>query len=105
VFAETDETIVSCVAILPEGNGVSLSTFACRNDMKSKLASAYLWEKSLKISEKECNASFIETDSWVGNTFIDMFLTSKGFEKIKTFQDTDKRPPGIKSVLYRKELN
>lgn len=104
VLAEIHNKIVSCVAIIPEGKGVSFSTFACIKDIKSKLAAGGVWQKSLKIAQDNFDVSFIEIDSWEGNHFINRFVTKRGFKKIKTYDDPEKRPPSVKSVLYRMEL-
>ena len=101
VFAEIDCQIVSCVAIIPEGKGVSFSTFACKSNVGCKLAGAGVWEKSLKLATEISKASYIEIDSWAGNQFINRFLTKRGFKKVRTFSDPDKRPVAVKSVLYR----
>jgi hypothetical protein len=104
VFAEMDDRIVSCVAIVPENGGVSFSTFACINNMKCKLAGAGVWEKSLVLAKDRFGASYIDIDSWVGNAFINRFLTKRGFKKIKTYPDPEKRPSSLDSVLYRMYL-
>ena len=101
VFAEINQQIVSCVAIIPEGRGVSFSTFACKNNVGCKLAGAGVWEKSLKLAKEISKASYIEIDSWAGNQFINRFLTKRGFKKVRTFSDPDKRPVSVKSVLCR----
>ena len=41
VLAEIENQIVSCVAIVPNGKGVSFSTFACINNIECKLAGAF----------------------------------------------------------------
>lgn len=101
VFAEIDQQIVSCGAIIPDGKGVSISTFACINDVNCKIAGASVWENILKLAKEHFVADYIEIDSWVGNEFINRFLTKRGFEKIKTFSDPDKRPASVESVLYQ----
>jgi len=104
VFSEMDHQIVSCIAILPESKGVSFSTFACINNIKCKLAGAGVWEKSLKLAREIFEADYIEIDSWVGNEFINRFLTKRGFKKIRTYPDPEKRPVSVESVLYRMAL-
>jgi hypothetical protein len=101
VIAEIDDRLVSCVAILPEGKGVSFSTFACINDIKSKLAGGGVWKQSLNIVRERFDVSFIEIDSWEGNHFINRFLRKRGFKKIRTYPDPGKRPDSVNSVLYR----
>ena len=90
VIAEIDDRLVSCVAIVPEGKGVSFSTFACINDIKSKLAGGGVWKQSLKIVRERFDVSFIEIDSWEGNHFINRFLRKRGFKKIRTYPDPAK---------------
>ena len=104
VLAQIENQIVSCVAIVPNGKGVSFSTFACINNIKCKLAGAGVWEKSLKLARNNFNVSFIEIDSWEGNEFINRFLRKRGFKKIRTYPDPKKRPGCVKSVLYRMTL-
>jgi hypothetical protein len=104
VIAEIENQIVSCVAIVPEGRCVSFSTFACKNDIKSKLAGGNVWEESLRLVREIFNVNFIEIDSWEGNEFINRFLRKRGFKKIRTYSDPDKRPVSVKSVLYRMML-
>ena len=104
VLAEIDNQIVSCVAVIPNGKGVSFSTFACINDRISKLAGAGVWEKSLKLARELFDGFYIEIDSWVGNEFINRFLRKRGFKKIRTYPDPEKRPISVKSVLYRMTL-
>jgi hypothetical protein len=104
LFAEIDDRIISCIAIVPEGEAVSFSTFACINNLKCKLAGAAVWHKSLQLAEEIFDCSCIEIDSWAGNEFINRFLTKRGFEKIKTYPDPDKRPVSVDSVLYRMTL-
>ena len=104
VIAEIENQIVSCLAILPEGKKVSFSTFTCMNSIKGKLAGGGVWEKSLKLTRDIFDVSFIEIDSWEGNEFINRFLRKRGFKKIKTYSDPDKRPVCVNSVLYRMTL-
>ena len=104
VLAKIENKIVACVAIIPEGKGVIFSTFACFQNIESKLAGGGVCEKSLKIARENFDVSFIEIDSWEGNEFINRFLTKRGFKKIKIYPDPEKRPPSVNSVLYRKTL-
>jgi len=104
VLAEIENQIVSCVAIVPNGKGVSFSTFACINNIECKLAGAGVWDKSLKLARNNFDVSFIEIDSWEGNEFINKFLRKRGFKKIRTYPDPEKRPNCVKSVLYRMTL-
>ncbi len=105
IFAEIENQIVSCLAIVPEGRGVVFSTFACVNTIRPKLAAGGVWEQSLKLTKKIFNASFVEIDSWEGNDFINRFLRKRGFKKIETYPDPEKRPASVNSVLYRMTLN
>ncbi|CAB1077740.1 hypothetical protein D1AOALGA4SA_5519 [Olavius algarvensis Delta 1 endosymbiont] len=105
ILAEIEDQIVSCVAIVPEGMGVSFSTFACKDNKICKFAGGRIWEESLKLARDFFNASFIEIDSWEGNEFISRFLAKRGFKKIGTYCDPDKRPDCVNSVLYRMTLN
>lgn len=104
IFAEIEKQIVSCVAIIPQGKGVSFSTFACINDRICKLAGGCVWEKSLELAEEAFDAAFIEIDSWEGNKFINRFLRKRGFRKIRTYLDPEKRPASVKTVLYQMAL-
>lgn len=104
VLAEIENQIVSCVAIVPNGKGVFFSTFACINNINCKLAGAGVWEKNLKLAQKNFDVSFIEIDSWEGNEFINRFLRKRGFKKIRTYPDPEKRPDCVESVLYRMTL-
>lgn len=104
MVAEVDGRIVSCLAIVLRAESVVFSTFACINDLKSKRAGGDLWEACLKLAKEKFRAGHIEIDSWAGNAFLQRFLLKRGFKKIKTFADPEKRPAAVKSVLYRSAI-
>ena len=70
VIAEIEDQIVSCIAIVPNSKSVTFSTFACKNNIISKIAGGGLWEKSLKLVKENYDVSFINIDSWEGNELI-----------------------------------
>lgn len=104
VLAEIENQIVSCLATVPNGKGVSFSTGACIKNIECIRAGGGVWEKSLELARNNVDVPFVEIDSWEGNVSVSRVLRKRGFKKIRTYPDPEKRPEGVKSVLYRMTL-
>lgn len=98
--------ILACLASLPDFSRrtVELSTFAVRRQPLSFLAGKMVYETAVWLSRYQYNALKIRCDSWEGNTTISTALLDYGFRRVASYLDPEKRPAGIKTVIYEYEF-
>ncbi len=102
------EIIAGCLALVPhkEEETVEISTYAVRPDYQGQGIGGRLIEESIKLTrERYPDYKAIILDSWEGNEGISRLMDKKGFTLDKAFYDSNKRPEGIKTLVYRRELS
>ena len=106
VFDRIAGTIYSCIAALPDADGqtLHLSTFAIRNCKRGKKLGADVYEKAIAVAKERYRPRYVVVDSWEGNKEITLLLKNRGYIQTASYYDKSKRPPGVKTVVYRLEL-
>lgn len=100
-----DDKIVGCRGVVydEEKNTVQFSTFAIHPDYHGRGFGNKVYQYSIDLSKSSYHPKKILVDSWGTNIASKKMAEKFGFVKIKEFEDPDKRPPGITTVVY--ELN
>lgn len=104
IITDENNEIIGCRALVPEFNSVMLSTFAINPSYQGKKLGKKLYQASINIAKERFNCKEIFVDSWNSNKTASILAKKFGFEKYKEFDDPDKRPKGIKTVIYRLEI-
>jgi len=106
IVAEDNKDIVGCRSVTynPTLRVLGLSTFVVHPDYRGKGIGKELYRFSIEYREEGWNPIKIEVDSWEGNDAAAYLANFFGFRQVKTYLDKEKRPPGIKTVVYEKTL-
>ena len=105
LLLEENIDVIGCRAIIYDKNKetATLSTFAVHPNHKGKGYGSILYEKSLEVA-KEYSPKKIIVDSWTGNKAAEYLAYKFGFTKVDEYDDPEKRPEGVKTVVYQKDL-
>jgi hypothetical protein len=106
IIGHKSENIRGCVAVRQNADAAYLSTFALvhkpsLNDLKLGLG---LLDYVIQYASIELKAKVIDTDSWENNSVVEKLLLRKGFKINARYDDPAKRPPGVQTVYYVKEV-
>ncbi len=98
--------VVGCIGIkrLDNGTAVEASTLAIHPDCKDLGVGFGLGLTSIAKSVEIYQVDTYYADSWKGNGKMASLLLNNGFEEYTEFDDPSKRPTGIKTIVYRKDL-
>lgn len=108
LFASDENgSLVGCLALIPkeEQEEVEISTFAVSQEMRGQ----GIGSKLIAAAEEEMRKSYpsykkLILDSWEGNEAIERLMEKHGFSFKNSYPDPEKRPEGIKTVIYEKNL-
>ena len=110
VIAVLNEQIVGCIdtdylGIDEQGQkSVMASTLAVDPAMEYERIAIGLGYTSMMRAIRMFGAESYCTDSWEGNIPFRKAMLSIGFKEYKCFVDNEKRPQGIRSVVYQLDL-
>lgn len=103
VLGKDQESIIGTIAFVNLKQGlVDGSTFALAPNYKRREFADEIFEFGIKEAERRFKPNIIQGDCSEGNRAFGRYVVSKGFERIRTYEDPIKRPEGVKSVLYQK---
>ena len=99
--------IAGCLALVPnqDERGIEISTYAVRPDYQGQGIGGRLIDEATKlIKDKYREYRTIILDSWEGNKAISRLMNKKKFTLDKAFYDPIKRPEGVRTLVYKREL-
>lgn len=107
LIALDGDKICGCRALIynPSENTITLSTFVVHPDYRGQGLGRSIYQKSIDVAVEKYNPSSIFVDSWSTNKMASILAKKFGFKKIKEYEEPDKRPEGIKTVLYELKLH
>ncbi|NQY65796.1 MAG: hypothetical protein HRT38_19280 [Alteromonadaceae bacterium] len=101
LLALKETEILSCISITKKGVIAELSTLAIQKNKSSIATFPLLWAFIISTSRDNLKCEIAEIDSWEGNIVVEKYLYEKGFSQTNSFFDDNKRPQGVKTVIYR----
>ena len=101
-----ESAVIGCIGIkrLKNGKAEQASTLAVHPDYKDQGLGFGLGLTSIAKSVEIYQVDTYYADSWKGNKKMATLLLSNGFEIHTEFNDSSKRPPDMKTIVYRKDL-
>lgn len=97
--------IIGCRALIPnEKKEVMFSTFAIDPAFQKKGLGKKLYGASIETAKKKFKCKTILVDSWNTNKTAGILAAKFGFQKFQEFDDPKKRPKGIRTVIYKLEV-
>ena len=106
LLAIDTSTIAGCLALIQaDEESIEISTYAVSPKYQGKGIGGRLIDESIVLCRKIYpNFKKIILDSWEGNEAISKLMQKKEFVLAKSFYDIEKRPEGIKTVIYERNL-
>ena len=99
-------TIRGCVALLPRSGGdLELSTLAIAPEASATGEPLRLWRAVLLRAHAMEGVQALVADTWEGNHRTIQALQRLGFAALSRHADPAKRPPGVRSVVFRRPLD
>ncbi|HIH66276.1 MAG TPA: GNAT family N-acetyltransferase [Nanoarchaeota archaeon] len=97
--------VAGCCALIPREKEVEISTYAVSPEHQGHgIGSALLDFLILEGKERYNQYKTIIMDSWEGNKAVERIMQKTGFVLREAYEDPDKRPPGVKTVVYERGL-
>jgi|SRR3989344_5501044 len=106
LLAMDEKIIAGCLALIPHDEDyVEISTYAVSQRHQGKGIGGRLIDEAMILCKQQySNFKKIILDSWEGNEAITRLMQKKGFVLVNSFYDPEKRPEGVKTVIYEKIL-
>ena len=102
---EENNGVVGCLAVIPvKGKEIEISTFAVATETRGQGVGSTLLDEAIKLVKEKYSVDTLILDSWEGNPVISRLMEKKGFNLREAFEDPDKRPPGVRTVVYSRKL-
>ncbi len=105
LLAKYENLIAGCLALIPNKEEIEISTFAVSPNYKGQGIGSILLDKAIETTkDKYPDITNLILDSWDGNPAIARLAEKKGFSLRESYEDPEKRPTGIKTLVYELKL-
>ena len=105
ILAKDAQTIAGCLGLYPQGARLEISTVAVAETYQGRGVGSQMMDKVMVIAEERYSkCKTIEFDSWEGNSAMEGLAQKDGFTRTRVYEDPQKRPPHVRSVVYERKM-